>query len=91
MSATAALRSDIRRHAKAAGAEAPELFNTRSFRRGHADSVARFGGKLSTILRAGNWSSRAFKEYLARDELDARATAEMVRAARAGQEPARVS
>ena len=62
VSATAALRSTIRSHASAAGAEAPELFNTRSFRRGHADSVARFGGKLSTILRAGNWSSRAFKE-----------------------------
>ncbi|CAD7935941.1 unnamed protein product [Amoebophrya sp. A120] len=48
---------------------APANFGTQSLRRGAAQSIVACGGNLRDILVAGEWSSKAFREYLDREEI----------------------
>ena len=77
----------VRRLAQEAGECDSAHFCTRSFRRGHAETLRRSGGRLAEILRAGCWRSGAFLDYLDREELEGDA---MLEALQAGQAPARV-
>ena len=45
-------------------------FDTRCFRRGHAEEIARSSGSLTELLAAGEWTSKRFSEYLNKDELE---------------------
>ena len=42
------------------GVKEPDSYSTKCFRRGSAQEMLRGEGNLSTVLRAGEWSSRAF-------------------------------
>ena len=64
--------------ARTAGIPQPEELTSKCLRRGHAETVRRAGGRLGDILRAGGWSSSAFKEYLDRPDLECAATSEAV-------------
>ena len=77
----------VRRLAQEAGERDSAHFCTKSFRRGHAETLRRSGGRLTEILRAGCWRSGAFLDYLDRVELEGDA---MLEALQAGQAPARV-
>ena len=77
----------VRRLAHEAGERDSAHFCTRSFRRGHAETLRRSGGRLAEILRAGCWRSGAFLDYLDREELEGDA---MLEALQAGHAPARV-
>ena len=77
----------LRSAARTAGIPDPEGLTSKCLRRGHAETVRRAGGRLSDILRAGGWSSRAFKEYLDRPELECAATREAVSLASAPAVP----
>ena len=52
-----------------------------AFRRGMASDLLNSGGSLSQILYAGGWRSGAFLRYLARRDVDARASLEATAAA----------
>ena len=68
----------LRSAARTAGIPQPEELTSKCLRRGHAETVRRAGGRLGDILRAGGWSSCAFKEYLDRPDLECAATSEAV-------------
>ena len=42
----------------------PAMYRTHDFRRGHAQDLVENGASLGVILRAGQWKSPAFLEYL---------------------------
>ena len=76
----------VRRLAHVAGERDSAHFCTKSFRRGHAETLRRSGGRLAEILRAGCWRSGAFLDYMDREELEGDA---MLEALQAGHAPAR--
>ena len=47
-----------------------ESFRPHDFRRGHARDLQRRGRRLNEILKAGEWTSPRFLEYLDRCELE---------------------
>ena len=47
----------------ALGARNHSFYDNRSFRRGRAELVRRYGGTTGQILRSGGWSSNAFRAY----------------------------
>ncbi|CAK0828821.1 unnamed protein product, partial [Prorocentrum cordatum] len=76
-----------RRLAHEAGERDSAHFCAKSFRRGHAETLRRSGGRLAEILRACCWRSGAFLDYMDREELEGDA---MLEALQTGQAPARV-
>ena len=72
------VQSTLRRAAKAAGADDHRHFTSKVFRRGHAETLRRGGGRLAHILKGGTWSSAAFKEYLSQHDLVRDAMAESI-------------
>ena len=47
-----------------------QCYRTHDFRRGHAQDLAARGARLAEILRAGDWKSVSFLQYLDREELE---------------------
>ena len=47
-----------------------QWYRTHDFRRGHAQDLAKRGARLAEILRAGDWKSASFLQYLDREELE---------------------
>ena len=47
-----------------------QRYRTHDFRRGHAQDLAARGARLAEILRAGDWKSASFLQYLDREELE---------------------
>ena len=45
-------------------------YRTHDFRRGHAEDLRISGAGLGEILRAGDWKSPAFLQYLDREQLE---------------------
>ena len=45
-------------------------YDTRCFRRGHAEDIAHSDSGLREILAAGEWSSKRFREYLDVEKLE---------------------
>ena len=45
-------------------------FTTKCFRRGSAMEILKSGGSLATVLKAGQWRSHAFMQYLNESEID---------------------
>eukprot|EP00959_Pyramimonas_sp_CCMP1952_P148700 3110582-Pyramimonas_sp.AAC.1 len=76
ITALPAVVRQLRSAARTAGIPGPEVLASKRLRRGRAETVRRTGGRFSDILRAGGWSPRAFKECLARPELERAATRE---------------
>ena len=52
------------------GLENASRFRTHDLRRGHALDLLRAGANLGEILRAGQWRSPAFLQYLDLEELE---------------------
>ena len=53
-----------------AGVMSADQFGLHDLRRGAAQQLVSAGCSLSTILRAGSWSSRSFIEYLDRTGIE---------------------
>ena len=49
-----------------------------AFRRGMAQDIIKGGGNLATLMRAGQWSSGAYKVYLQNHALDEDAVASLI-------------
>ena len=45
-------------------------YRAHDFRRGHADDLRRAGATLKEILKAGEWKSPAFLQYLDMEDLE---------------------
>ena len=58
------LRSSLREALVACGVPRGEAFGLHCFRRGAARSILERGGSLADVLRAGSWSSGAYRSYL---------------------------
>ena len=54
----------------ALGAKDATLYRTHDFRRGHAEDLRLNGATLGEILRAGDWRSPSFLDYLDRQQLE---------------------
>ena len=54
------------------------LIGTHAFRRGMAQDIVSAGGSLSTLLRAGDWHSRAFLKYLRESQPQEDAIAQLI-------------
>jgi len=77
----ATARAQLRRRLVEVGIEDAARYGFREFRSGHSrDLQAAKGCSLVQILKAGQWSSRHFKEYLDNVELAADADAQVQRA-----------
>jgi len=77
----ATARAQLRRRLVEVGIEDAVRYGFHEFRRGHGrDLQAAKGCSLVQILKAGQWSSRHFKEYLDNVELAADAAAQAQRA-----------
>ena len=62
---------DLRAMLKAIGVAEAEHFRTHDVRRGHAEDLLESGAPLVEILRAGEWRSAAFANYIDDDKLEA--------------------
>ena len=63
----------LRAHVSAAGSAAEgsaEEYSSQGFRRGTAQDIVRNGGSLAQLLSAGDWNSKAFQEYMDKEEID---------------------
>ena len=60
----------------AVGVADAKSYGTHALRRGHAQDMLESGASLVEILLAGDWSSRAFKDYLHAGVLEAGAVLE---------------
>ena len=89
VSPAASIARAIRAAAIHAGAPGGSSFTSKAFRRGHAETKRRCKGRLCEILRGGDWSSRAFREYLDMNRNEGEATTEAVSAAASGSAPGR--
>ncbi len=67
-----ALRSALR-HTGVVNADA---CGTHSFRRGHAQDIVEFGGRVTDILKAGDWQMPAWMRYLDVEKMERQAVAE---------------
>ena len=68
--------AELRRRLGLLGVADPAQYTLHSLRRGKAQDLLRAGGRLVDILRAGEWTSAAFAEYLDLEELDGAAELE---------------
>ena len=68
--------SQLRRRLALLHVPEADKFNLHGFRRGHAQDLLASGADLYTILRAGEWRSSAFVEYLEQAELESAAVME---------------
>ena len=68
--------SELKRRVAIAGCQGAQQYTLHAFRRGHAQDIAENGGDLQYILSAGQWSSKAFLDYLNKVKLDSEAVAE---------------
>ena len=50
--------------------EGGQVIGTHSLRRGAAQSMADMGGRLCEILDAGDWSSKAFMDYMDKSKIE---------------------
>ena len=66
----------IRETLQGLGVPDAQWYRTHDFRRGHAQDLATRGARLAEILRAGDWKSASFLQYLDRDELEGGAVEE---------------
>ena len=62
--------SELRRRLALLKTPFAQDYDTRCFRRGHAEEIARSTGNLRELLAAGEWSSKRFTEYLNLEELE---------------------
>ena len=62
--------SELRRRLAILKTPFAQDYDTRCFRRGHAEEIARSTGNLRELLAAGEWSSKRFTEYLNLEELE---------------------
>jgi hypothetical protein len=67
---------DLRRRLKILKVQSANLYSLHGFRRGHAQDMLVRGKSLCEILRAGEWKSAAFMQYLDASELEAAAVVE---------------
>ena len=74
----AAFTKGLRRHAEAAGLVRAQQRCSHEFRRGTARELVKQGGTLGHIMKAGDWSSAAFNEYLDKDYIDQAALLEVI-------------
>ena len=51
---------------------------THAFRRGMAQDIISHGGSLAVLLRAGDWTSRAFMVYLRESQVQDEAVSQLV-------------
>ena len=65
--------SDLRRRLGQLGVAGCSEHRLHDFRRGHAEDLFQADCPLVTILKAGEWRSAAFLDYLRRDDVEARA------------------
>ena len=68
----------IKTLAKDVGFPDAEYVGTHSFRRGMAQNVLDNGGTLATLLKAGDWNSKAFQVYLRDTQLQDTAVSNLV-------------
>ena len=68
--------AELRRRLGLLGVADQAQYTLHSLRRGRAQDLLRAGGRLVDILRAGEWTSAAFAEYLDLEELDGAAELE---------------
>ena len=54
----------LRRHAASLGFPEADKLGSHALRRGMAQDIVDSGGTLATLLRAGDWKSSAFVQYL---------------------------
>ena len=73
---TRTLRTHVAAIPEAEGA--PEEYSSQGFRRGTAREMLAAGGTLAKILEAGEWNSKAFREYQDSEEIDAAAILEII-------------
>ena len=67
---------DLRQVLQTLEVENALAYGTHAMRRGHAQDLLQSGAGLVQILRAGEWRSAAFKEYLHAEQLEAGAVME---------------
>jgi len=70
--------SNVRLYAQIAGIVNAEQITTHAFRRGMAQDIVNSGGTLATLLKAGDWHSKAFFQYLRESHVQDQAIAELV-------------
>ena len=70
--------SQVQRYAQIAGIVNAEHISTHAFRRGMAQDIVNNGGTLATLLKAGDWHSKAFFKYLRDSQVQDKAIAELV-------------
>ena len=68
----------IREYAAECNVQDPMNIGTHAFRRGMAQDIISAGGSLATLLRAGEWHSRAFFKYLRETQAEDEAVAQLV-------------
>ena len=62
-------RQNLRELLRLAGIPKYECYATHDIRRGHADDLRKSGTQLNAFLRAGEWTSAAFRAYLDEESL----------------------
>ena len=63
-------RERLRAALQSLGIPQANAYGTHDFRRGHAEDMRKLGSPLSDILRAGQWKSAAFMEYLHEGDME---------------------
>ena len=61
---------ELKHDLAALGVPKAMFFTTKCFRRGSAMEILKRGGNLATVLKAGQWRSHAFLNYLEESEID---------------------
>lgn len=79
----------LRRRLRDIGVESHESYTLHAFRRGHAQDLVASGSSAAEILRAGEWRSCAFLQYLDVDSLECQAVVEahLAESSDSGDEP----
>ena len=72
----ASVRSALRSALRHAGIGDADAYGTHAFRRGHAQDIVEFGGRVTDILKAGDWQMPAWMKYLDVEKLERQAVAE---------------
>ena len=69
---------NVKFYDQVAGVVNAETVTSHGFRRGMAQDVVNSGGTLATLLKAGDWHSKAFFKYLRESHVQGHAIAELV-------------
>ena len=69
------VRSALRTALRHAGVANADAYGTHSFRRGHAQDIVEFGGRVTDILKAGDWQMPAWMRYLDVEKMERQAVA----------------